>query len=218
MAVEHKNIDEANLHEPKGVSAATTGQVYVADGAGSGAWSKPEPKGADGASAGQIYVANGAGAGSFVYPTGFQYVTDDVYTSGAKLSVSSGTRTKVTINKATDVSENISVWNSTSNKMETEGENYCYHVRFACKASTAASTPYVDIEYDIGGAVGVILNRTVTLQKGGGTTNNIVHSTEVFTGSTFVTNGMEVYITPSGNVDFWDFEMFFVRSHRANAG
>ena len=35
----HKNVAENNLHEPKGVSVAARGRVYVADGLGSGAWS-----------------------------------------------------------------------------------------------------------------------------------------------------------------------------------
>lgn len=38
MAIEHDAIPNADLHEPKGASSATSGQVYVADGAGSGAW------------------------------------------------------------------------------------------------------------------------------------------------------------------------------------
>jgi hypothetical protein len=38
MTIEHKDIPEAGLHEPKGASLATSGQVYVADGAGSGEW------------------------------------------------------------------------------------------------------------------------------------------------------------------------------------
>lgn len=38
MTIEHKDIPEAGLHEPKGVSVATTGQVYVANGSGSGLW------------------------------------------------------------------------------------------------------------------------------------------------------------------------------------
>lgn len=38
MAIEHKNITNADLHEPKDVSSAVTGTVYVADGAGSGDW------------------------------------------------------------------------------------------------------------------------------------------------------------------------------------
>lgn len=34
--VEHSTLTTTNLHEPKGVASATAGQVYVADGAGSG--------------------------------------------------------------------------------------------------------------------------------------------------------------------------------------
>jgi len=36
--VAHSALTGASLHEPKGVAAATSGQVYVADGAASGAW------------------------------------------------------------------------------------------------------------------------------------------------------------------------------------
>ena len=36
--VVHSGLTAANLHEPKGVASATTGKVYVSNGAGSGAW------------------------------------------------------------------------------------------------------------------------------------------------------------------------------------
>lgn len=45
MAVSHKDIAEANLHEPKGVSTATLDTVYVADGLGSGTWTSRFPQG-----------------------------------------------------------------------------------------------------------------------------------------------------------------------------
>lgn len=35
---EHNTLTGANLHEPKGAATATSGQVYVANGAGSGTW------------------------------------------------------------------------------------------------------------------------------------------------------------------------------------
>jgi hypothetical protein len=38
MTIQHKNIPESQQHEPKGVSTAASGESYVADGAGSGAW------------------------------------------------------------------------------------------------------------------------------------------------------------------------------------
>lgn len=36
--LEHKNIPNADLHEPKDISSAAVDTVYVADGAGSGTW------------------------------------------------------------------------------------------------------------------------------------------------------------------------------------
>lgn len=41
MAIEHSSIVDGERHEPKGIGSATVGQVYVADGAGSGAWALP---------------------------------------------------------------------------------------------------------------------------------------------------------------------------------
>ena len=38
--VQHSTMTGANLHEPKGVAAASADTVYVADGAGSGTWQK----------------------------------------------------------------------------------------------------------------------------------------------------------------------------------
>lgn len=36
--IQHRDIPEAQLHEPKGASTASSGSVYVSDGAGSGTW------------------------------------------------------------------------------------------------------------------------------------------------------------------------------------
>lgn len=39
--VQHSALTDPNLHEPKGVSTAAAGKVYVANGAGSGSWLYP---------------------------------------------------------------------------------------------------------------------------------------------------------------------------------
>jgi len=36
--IEHSTLTTGELHEPKGAASATSGEVYVADGSGSGAW------------------------------------------------------------------------------------------------------------------------------------------------------------------------------------
>ena len=38
MTVEHVDITDPYVHEPKGAAAANSGEIYVANGAGSGAW------------------------------------------------------------------------------------------------------------------------------------------------------------------------------------
>ncbi len=36
--VNHSTLTDPFLHEPKGVAAASSGDVYLANGSGSGAW------------------------------------------------------------------------------------------------------------------------------------------------------------------------------------
>ena len=38
MAIQHKDIDDPLIHEPRGVSNASAGQAYISDGVGSGEW------------------------------------------------------------------------------------------------------------------------------------------------------------------------------------
>lgn len=45
--VEHVDITDPNLHEPKGASSASANTVYVADGAGSGTWQKVDESSLD---------------------------------------------------------------------------------------------------------------------------------------------------------------------------
>lgn len=40
MAIEHKDIQEPNIHEPKGVATASVGTAYMATGTGTGSWRK----------------------------------------------------------------------------------------------------------------------------------------------------------------------------------
>jgi hypothetical protein len=45
LSIEHKDIPDANLHEPKGVVTAASGTAYIADGSTSGAWEIPKIEG-----------------------------------------------------------------------------------------------------------------------------------------------------------------------------
>lgn len=70
--IEHSAISDPYIHEPKGVAAASAGEVYIADGAGSGTWR--------GLALTDIDVAAPASAsatgtaGTIAYDTGYIYI------------------------------------------------------------------------------------------------------------------------------------------------
>ncbi len=66
----HKSLSTTDLHEPKGVAAATVDEVYVADGAASGAWAKITEDSIDSsAAAGATDALFADGAGAAVWTT-----------------------------------------------------------------------------------------------------------------------------------------------------
>lgn len=70
--VQHSAITDPNIHEPKGVTSAAAGTVYVANGSGSGTWKDLPPTSLAGlASNGTTgLLLSVDGAGNFVYVGG----------------------------------------------------------------------------------------------------------------------------------------------------
>lgn len=58
---EHVAITDPDIHEPKGITGASAGQVYVANGIGSGAWGAAAIEGQTAAVEGDIPVSDGLG-------------------------------------------------------------------------------------------------------------------------------------------------------------
>lgn len=63
--IQHKDIPDAQRHEPKGVSTASQHQTYIADGSGSGSWKKVDSLsiqglGNDVGAAGKLLLTDGA--------------------------------------------------------------------------------------------------------------------------------------------------------------
>lgn len=76
MAVQHKNIPDAELHEPKGVASATANTTYFANGSGSGTWKKVGSEtllglSGDGGNANRRLLTTGS--------NGFKLVIDSAY-------------------------------------------------------------------------------------------------------------------------------------------
>lgn len=98
MAIEHKDIPEAGLHEPKGASTATAKTVYSSDGAGSGVWEAPELAGQGAAALDEMVFSDGAGGldwrkgkvGGSLILTGVDYTNQYPPTTDTALQVTYG--------------------------------------------------------------------------------------------------------------------------------
>jgi len=76
---EHSVITDPNIHEPKGVATAAAGEVYVANGSGSGAWDPRLPS--QSGNSGKVLKTDGS-AESWDYP----YFSAGLVSSGGTLS------------------------------------------------------------------------------------------------------------------------------------
>lgn len=119
MAVNHATIADPNIHEPKGTATATVKEVYVADGAGSGAWQKIDNQSLEGISSapaagyfiacdgaggfvaapsahGSIYFSNFSTPYSLAETTAYQKVAATTTVSGDAIAITEGTDSKLT--------------------------------------------------------------------------------------------------------------------------
>lgn len=119
MSIQHKNITETDLHEPKGISTALVDTLYIANGAGSGAWAKLDPTqlkgittngvtgdlvGVDGsgnyvlvtAPHGQIHFYDLASPSVVTYPSTYTKINPTTIASGTSRLITEGTDAKLT--------------------------------------------------------------------------------------------------------------------------
>lgn len=176
--VNHSALTDPYLHEPKGVAAAATGRGYRSDGAGSGAWEKIQGWG--------------------------QYQDSRTTVGTPVFNTSTGVRTKYLNNGAGLTLEylpsdaTVPLWDVTTNKHMPIAQNDVYDIRTSFIAENYAGTsPYVLCELDIGGGIGVIFSQIIPLIKGG-VAQPCSFSFPVFTGSTYIVNGGEIYLTYVG--------------------
>ena len=81
--MQHKSITDPEIHEPKGISTATEGTVYVADGAGSGDWENPPIVGQAAAATGTVPTKQSDGSIQWEPPSdptsgAYALITSDV--------------------------------------------------------------------------------------------------------------------------------------------
>jgi hypothetical protein len=196
MTIQHKNIPNADLHEPKGVSLATSNTVYVANGSGSGTWVKTPTQALAGistnGSAGQLVAVNGSGAFSLASaPHGniyfFDSTTPTVVTT--PLTPTKVLATTVGSGVSTDISEGttaIVTYTGTSNT------DLCISYTLALDQTTGTNREVTSALYKNGS----LLSGSQTLST---VQNGSIHSLSSTINNTAATNDYyEVYVTLSG--------------------
>jgi len=204
--LQHKDLPNSQLHEPKGVSAANAGEIYTANGAGSGAWDSLDGASTGVAPAGALLIADGATGADFLRYQGWSQYEDSRTTVGTPTqTITNSVRTKIindggtlTLEKAPS-DATVPLWNVSTNKHMPVAAFDLYHLRLSFTIEDYSGTdPYIDVELDIGGSVGTIFARDITLRKGGAA-QKVSLAFPVFSGTTYLANGGEFYITYTGN-------------------
>lgn len=212
--LEHTALNSSQVHEPKHITTATTsdtGKVITPDSGTSGI-----------SDLRYLHLDEIATDGYRSKATGWAHYFDNAYTSGSPLALSAGVRTKVTINglgAGTDNSQvadgDVNYWNTSTNKVTPAALNDLYEVTLRFKATTTASKPYFDIEFDVGGGVGVATSVTREVIKGSSAVNWFDLTSQFHTSSTFLANGAEIYFNSSATINIYDINIMISKIHQA---
>lgn len=195
--IQHNTLAGAEIHEPKGVATAVAGQQYIADGLGSGNWE---------------------------HPGGWAQYQDSRTTVGAPAqTIATGVRTPFVSNGGFLTEESYapddavsSMWNISTNKMVPIKAFDTYDLRVSFTAENySGANPFMTMDLDIGGGIGIIVSQTIPLLKSGAA-QDFVWTFPVFTGATFLANGGTVNLTytGTGSCDIYKNSVLLVRTSR----
>lgn len=204
MPIQHRDIPDAQLHEPKGVVAASSSEVYVADGAASGAWRKIRETDLD-----------LSDQSTNLY--GWNHRKDALYTAGAPLSITGGVKTSFYndgLHPLTNTTRPLGITYSTG-QFVTTNLNASYIIRVMAKitAAATASTPYTVKVSMEGGAVPLTFAAQDLFIKGGGYVNDIALNIMFYTGSLNTNQPIRIFLTPDTNIAVYDMGYMIQRTY-----
>lgn len=120
--VQHSALSDPNIHEPKGITTAQEGQVYVADGSNSGDWMFPS-----GHAYGELYISAGATAQTLPSSSATAKLnpTDEWTTNGNANVTLDATNGEITILQAGEYQLNF--WITFTTAAVASGGKYNFH-------------------------------------------------------------------------------------------
>jgi hypothetical protein len=202
--VQHSSLTDPNLHEPKGVAAASANQLYLSNGSGSGTWTNVNrfPGTGWGKYTNTTYVGTTALAVSTTEVL-LPFTTDDTVT---QLPISYTGTTSGLMNLASETLQFVST-----------GDLHAVTVTFKVYSVSGSPTFVNLILYGSsdGTTYSTLLgDKTVPLSKGAG---QIIVETSLFpVTSNMVSHGARIYVvTNTGTANLIDIGLISARVHRA---
>lgn len=152
--------------------------------------------------------------------TGWAIYNDSILTSASPLVSTVGNRVKITNSANSIINDQLplgvtSFWNNTTNKVTPDsiGDSYNINLRFI--AISTSNQGLADVEVDVGGSLGIISGTTLSMRKGIGAEQKFNLNFDVYSGSTFITNGGEFYIKSiDGDTSIHDIRLKITRVHK----
>lgn len=202
--VQHSSLTDPNLHEPKGIAAASANQLYLSNGSGSGTWTN-----------------------SNRFPgTGWGKYTNTTYVGTTALAIST---TPVLIPFTTDDTVSqipISLTGTTSSLMNLSSETLqfvsagdLHSITLTMKVYSTSGTPVTMDVILYGSSDGSTYNTllgetTVNLSKGAG---QVITESSLFpVTSNMVSHGARIYAaTNTGTANIIDIGLISARVHKA---
>lgn len=190
----HNSLTDPNLHEPKGASTASAGQIYVANGSGSGVWT--------------------------TNPSGWGFYQDDTSeqtfnTTAAKLTINglgSATNTSYLPLAIRGINQ---LWDTTNNEIVPVALGDSYSVRVDLPVTARSSANYATLSLDVGGGVSpsnIIVNKKFVVDHTAPFSLALDMSFHVL--STMVANGGQLFLTvDTGSIGVTAPSINIVRTH-----
>jgi hypothetical protein len=194
--VQHSALTGAELHEPKGAAAATSKQIYISDGAGSGTWT--------------------------TWPTGWGFYQDadtaTVHTNtAAKLTINGSGSLTNEVFLPPAIRGTSSLWDTTNDKILPMLLGDSYDVRIDLPVTAESGSPtQLELQVDIGGTGSpsvVILEQFFPTGKSTPYTISLAFPLVALSATT-VSNGVQFFISSdTGTITVDDPSILLVRNH-----
>lgn len=194
----HASITDPNLHEPKGISSATVGRVYVSNGSGSGSW---------------LHMPSGWG---YYQHNG---LAQNFTSTDSKLLINASGPLTNTSYLPNEIKGTGQLWSAANSRVTPIRLGDSYQLRLDLPITARTSANELTISLDISGGAtpaSVILPKYQSIAKTPPFTVS-VEITVVVLSTTTLSNGIQFFLkTDSGNIDITNPSITIVRTHSGN--